>query len=111
MAIVSYASPALGFAPRQVGGLSGPGKSSEMLAGDGQRDPFAGLAPQGGEHRRVSWSEDLYGEGGLQRLAVSLSRAFTDDREMLLHRGGVRVDLNDRYFAAVVVDVLVERDQ
>src|SRR4051794_30610618 len=30
---------------------------------------------------------------------------------MLLHRGGVRVDLNDRYFGAVVVDVLVERDQ
>src|SRR5205814_8401975 len=72
---------------------------------------FAGLAAQGVEHLRVNWSEDLYGEGGVERLVVGLRGAFTDDREMLLDRGGVRVDLNDRYFGAVVVDVLVERDQ
>src|SRR5205814_4727505 len=45
------------------------------------------------------------------RLVVGLRGAFTDDREMLLDRGGVRVDLNERYLGAVVVDVLVERDQ
>ena len=72
---------------------------------------FAGLGAQGVEHLRVNWSEDLYGECGVERLVVGLRGAFTDDREMLLHRGGIRVDLNDRYFGAVVVDVLVERDQ
>ena len=82
-----------------------------MLGGDGQRDPFAGLAAHAVEHLRVNWSEDLYGKCAVERLVVGLRGAFTDDREMLLHRGGIRVDLNDRYFGAVFVDVLVERDQ
>src|SRR3954447_8875636 len=60
---------------------------------------------------RVNWSEDLYGKCGVESLVVGSRGAFTDDRAMLLHRGAVRVDLNDRYFGAVVVDVLVERDQ
>src|SRR5436305_14341724 len=79
--------------PRREGGSSASCESSEMLGGDGQRDPFAGLAAQGVEHLRVNWSEDLYGEGGVERLVVGLSGAFTDDREMLLDRGGVGVDL------------------
>src|SRR4051812_28202589 len=82
-----------------------------MLGGDGQRNALAGLAAHGGEHLRVDWPEDLYGKCGVERLVVGLRGAFTDDPEMVLHRGGVRVDLNDRYFGAVVVDVLVERDQ
>jgi hypothetical protein len=86
-------------------------ESSEVLGGDGQRYPFAGLGSQRVEHLRVNWPEDLYGEGRVERLVVGLRGAFTDDLEMLLHRGGVRVDLNDHYLGAVVVDVLVERDQ
>jgi hypothetical protein len=82
-----------------------------MLAGDGQRDPFAGLGAHGVEHLRVNWSEDLDGECGFERLIVGLRGTFSDEPEMRLHRGGVRVDLNDCHFGAVVIDVLVERDQ
>src|SRR5438270_14046060 len=106
-----YATAALEFVLDTGEGSSASCESSEMVGGDGQRDPFAGLAAQGAEHLRVNWSEDLYGECGVERLVVGLRGAFTDDPEMSLHRGGVRVDLNDRHLGAVVVDVLVERDQ
>jgi hypothetical protein len=69
------------------------------------------LGAHGVEHLRVNWSEDLDGECGVERLIVGLRGAFSDDPEMRLYRGGVRVDLDDGHFGAVVVDVLVECDQ
>jgi len=67
-----------------------------MLGGDGQRNPFAGLGAHGVEHLRVNWAEDLHGDRGVERLVVGLCGALADDLEMRLHRGGVRVNLNDR---------------
>jgi len=55
---------------RYEGGSSASRESSEMVGGDGRRDPFAGLGVHGVEHLRVNWAEDLHGERGVERLVV-----------------------------------------
>ena len=50
----AYATTAPEFVPDTRGGSSTSGESSEMLGGDRQREPFAGLGAHGVEHLRVN---------------------------------------------------------
>ena len=55
-------------------------------------------------------SEDLDARGGLQRLGIGFPGPVTDDTHMEFQGCGIRMDLDNCHFAAVLIEVLVERD-
>src|SRR5258706_12126903 len=82
-----------------------------MLAVDADLHAGARLHAEGLQNRIARLTEHLNPQRRLERLGVRLLCALPDDPYMRLHRRGVGVDLDDRHFVAILIHVLVERDQ
>src|SRR5882672_1790326 len=84
---------------------------AEVLAVDADFHAVACLLAEGLQNRIARLAEHLNPDRRVERLRVRLLRALADDSHVRLHRRGVRVDLDDGYFVAGFVDILVEGDQ
>ncbi len=81
-----------------------------MLGVKGDLDALACLLFQSREHLRARLPEDLDSDRRVERLGIRCSCSLGNDRNVRLHRRGVRVNLDNRNLISGFVQVLVEGD-
>jgi hypothetical protein len=86
-------------------------EAPEVLGVKGDLDALARLLLQSREHLLARLPEDLDPDRRVERLGIRCSCFLGNNRNMRLHRGGVRVNLDNRNLISGFVHVLVERDQ
>ena len=86
-------------------------EAPEVLGVKGDFDAIACLLLQSREHLLARLPEDLDPDRRVERLGISCSCSLGNNRNVRLHRGGVRVNLDNRNLISGFVRVLVERDQ
>src|SRR6478735_6727905 len=91
--------------------VADPRESPKVLGVDAERDSCAGLRTQRLHHRVTRGPENLDLRRRVERLRVGLRGPLTDHAHVELHRCCVGMDLHDRHFGALRVDVLVEGEQ
>ena len=85
-------------------------EAPEVLGVKGDLDALTGLLLQRGEHPLARLPEDLDPDRRVERLGIRRSRPLGNNRNVRLHGGGVRVNLDNRNLIPGVVQVLVEGD-
>jgi transposase InsO family protein len=65
------------------------------------------LLSESREHRLTRLTEHLDLDCGVERLGIGSSRAIGDDRRVGLHRGGIRVNLDNRHLVARFIHELL----
>ena len=88
-----------------------PSEAPEVLGVKGDLDTLACLPLQSREHLLARLPEDLDPDRRVERLGIRRSCSPGNSRNVRLHRGGVRVNLDNRNLISGFVHVLVERDQ
>src|SRR5580765_7163997 len=102
----------MGSPTRDAAALSvGSSEAPEVLGVKGDLDALACLLLQSREHLLARLPEDLDPDRRVERLGIRCSCSLGNNRNVRLHRGGVRVNLDDRNLISGFVHVLVERDQ
>ena len=81
-----------------------------MFGVKGDLEPCTGLLLQRGEHLLARSPEDLDPDRRVERLGIRCSCSLGNNRNVRLHGGGVRVNLDNRNLISGVVHVLVEGD-
>src|SRR4029078_581178 len=87
------------------------GESAQVLGVDPQRHPRSRLLSQRLQDGVAGHPVHLDTRGGVQGLTVGALSPLPNHPHVELHGLRVRVDLDDCYLGAVLVDVLVECDQ
>jgi hypothetical protein len=106
-----FACSSADAARQQWNGSALARESTQVVGLDAQRHADSGLPSQHFDHPIARRTEDLDACGRVDRFRVRVCGALGNDLHMKRHRVGVRVNLDDRDLGAVVVNVLVERDQ
>ena len=91
--------------------LGDASEAPEVLGVEGDLDTLACLLPQSREHLLARLPEDLDPDRRVERLGIRCSCSLGNNRNVRLHRGGVRVNLDNRNLVSGFVHVLVEGDQ
>ncbi len=78
-----------------------------MLGVEGDLNALAYLLPQSRERLLARLPEDLNPDRRVERLGIGCPSSLRNDRDLRLRRGGVRVNLDNRYLIAGFVHVLV----
>src|SRR5690349_22540500 len=86
-------------------------EAPEVLGVKGDLDALTCLLLQSREHPLARLPEDLDPDRRVERLGIRYSCSLGNNRNVCLHRGGVRVNLDNRNLISGFVHVLVERDQ
>ena len=86
-------------------------EAPEVLGVKGDLDTLACLLLQSREHLLARLPEDLDPDRRVERLGIRCSCSLGNNRNVRLHRGGVRVNLDNRNLIPGFVHVLVEGDQ
>src|SRR6476661_10159429 len=86
-------------------------EAPEVLGVKGNLDALACLLLQSREHLLARLPEDLDPDRRVERLGIRRPCSLGDNRNVRLHRGGVRVNLDNRNLVSGFAHVLVEGDQ
>src|SRR5947209_17503674 len=89
----------------------GTRESAEVMRLDAEPDAGPGLLSEHLQDAVAGCAENLNAHGGLQGLRIRPRGALADHMHVELHRGRIRVNLDDPNLGSILVDVLVERDQ